>query len=355
MSDLLTNLQSFANNFSPELYMLALMSGVTVFLLFYGIAVPFRGKPKSMTATTSLPQLAGIQSKLDEAQIDISAKEYVILSLKTAIPLGLGLYILIGAFTLGILGVGAGFLFTWTKLEQDRDKKNILYSKQLASVCDTLRTAYGVNPSLKKAMEAAAEYSQSPLKEDFQEILIGITQDRMVESLQEIADRRRSIVFDTVATSLIRAADATGEVGDMLMRLADSTRENVSAFEDAISSQINARSNIQWGTYGPWLIFAIFKGMTLFMGMGANANVFAGMAGFFSTSVGNVVAAIAAMITILVYRHCIKLSQRGLVVKRVSTSESTANQGPKNMPTSAQSAPKASILSGQGRTVDMKS
>ena len=355
MSGFLIQLQAMGNNFSPELYLLALLSGIAVFLLFYGIAVPFRGKPKAMTATTSLPQLAGIQTRLNEAQIDISAKEYIKRSLQTGIPLGLGLYILIGAFTLGIIGVGAGFLFTWTKLEQERDRKNVMYSKQLASVCDTLRTAYGVNPSLKKAMEAAAEYSQSPIKEDFQEILTGISQDRMVEALQSIADRRRSIVFDTVATSLIRAADATGEVSDMLMRLADSTRQNVAAFEDAISSQINARSGIQWGTYGPWLIFTIFKGMTTFMSMNSNTNVFSGMAGFFSTAAGNVIASIAAAITIFVYRYCIKLSSRGLVVKRVSTAESTTNQGPKNMPKSAQSGPTSSILSGQGRTINMNS
>jgi len=355
MSGLFFQIQGIVKDFSPELYLLALLSGGAVFLLFYGIAVPFKGKPKNLTAPTNLPQLAGIQTKLNEAQIEISAKNYVIMSLKTGIPLGLGLYILIGAYTLGIIGLLAGFLFTWTKLEQERDKKSILYSKQLASVCDTLRTAYGVNPSLKKAMEAAAEYSQPPVKDDFQEILIGITQDRMVEALQEIADRRRSIVFDTVATSLVRAADSTGEVGDMLMRLADSTRQNVSAFEDAISSQINARSNIQWGTYGPWLIFTIFKGMTTFMGMSSNTNVFSGMAGFFSTPFGNLIAGIAAGITIFVYRYCIKLSQRGLVVKRVSTAESTANQGPKNMPKSAQSAPRSSILSGQSRTINMNS
>ena len=51
----------------------------------------------------------------------------------------------------------------------------------------------------------------------------------------------------------------------MLIRLAESTRQNVAAFDEATTSQLNARSSIQWGTYGPWLIFCIFRVMTTVM------------------------------------------------------------------------------------------
>jgi hypothetical protein len=177
-------------------------------------------------------------------------------------------------------------------------------------------------------MEAVAEYSQSPIREDFQEILVAASQERFVEGLQEIGERRRSIVFDTVATSLIRASEASGEVGDMLERLAESTRQNVSAFEDAISSQINARSGIQWGTYGPWVIFCVFRVMSLMFSSSAGANVFAPMVGFFATPGGNILALLAATITIMVYRQCNSIAQRGLVVKRVSMVQAT-QAGPK--------------------------
>ena len=43
------------------------------------------------------------------------------------------------------------------------------------------------------------------------------------------------------------------------------------------------------------------------------------MTTFFSSPAGNIVALVAALITIFVYRYCHSLAQRGLVVRRVST------------------------------------
>jgi len=302
---------------------LALGAGIGVFALFAALVLPPRGKPRTVAATMRRAQtrFAGIQVRLDQAQIEISAQEYIKRSLTFGVPVGIGLFVLVGSVVLFVVGIIAGFMITWTKLEQERDRKQVKYTKQLASACDTIRTAYGVNPSLKKALEAVAEYGQSPVREDFQEILVAASQERFIEGLQQVADRRRSIVFDTVATSLIRASEASGEVGEMLQRLAESTRQNVAAFEDALTSQINARSSIQWGTYGPWLIFCVFRLMTVMMSFTAGGDVFGPMTSIFSTFIGNILALVAALISMFVYRHCTSVSQRGLVVKRVAMAD----------------------------------
>ena len=172
-----------------------------------------------------------------------------------------------------------------------------------------------------------------------------------MEGLQLVAERRRSIVFDTVSTSLIRASEASGEVNDMLVRLADSTRQNVGAFEDALTSQLNARSSITWGTYGPWLIFCIFRFMTLGLGLmtaGSGGNIFGPLTSFFTTPGGNVLALVAASISISVYRSATMISQRGLVVRRVSMTEATQAVRSGQRPISGQGAPG---FSGQTRNV----
>jgi hypothetical protein len=258
------------------------------------------------------------------------------------------LALIVGSVVLFGVGIVAGILTTWTKLEQERDRKQVLYNKQLASACDTIRTAYGVNPSLKKALEAVAEYSQSPVKEDFQEILLSASQERFVEGLEAVAARRKSIVFDTVATSLIRASEASGEVNEMLLRLADSTRQNVASFEEAIISQLNARSSIQWGTYGPWAIFCIFRLMTVFMSASASGSMFAPMTSFFGTFSGNMVALGASLISIFIYRYCSQVSQRGLVIRRVAMSAPVQRSGQKPLPTSVQGP---AVMSGQSRPI----
>ena len=314
--------------------LLALTVGVGIFSVIYGLLAPPRGKPGQVQLgqPEDRAQLQGMQLRLDQAQIDVSALEYLRRSLTFGIPAGIGLFILVGSFVLLGVGIVAGFLITWTQLVQERDRKLIRYSKQLASACDIIRTSYGVNPSLKKALEAVAEYSPSPVKEDFQEILVAASKERFVEGLEAVADRRRSIVFDTIATSLIRANEASGEVSDMLVRLAESTRQNVGAFEEALTSQINARSNIQWGTYGPWMIFCVFRLMTFIVGLTTNGGFFvAAMAGFFSTPLGNVVALLAAFISIAIYRSTTQLSQRGLVVQRPASTQPVVRIGQKPM------------------------
>lgn len=326
---------------------LALAVGIGVFIVLYGLVAPVKGKPREKVVVVDQRQLSAIQLRLEKAQIEISASEYIKRSLLYGIPVGLVLFLLIGSVVLVGVGILAGFMITWTNLEQERDRKLVRYTKQLASACDTIRTAYGVNPSLKKSLEAVAEYGQSPVKEDFQEILVAASQEQLTEGLNAVAERRASIVFDTIATSLIRASEASGEVNEMLARLADSTRQNTAAFEEAISSQLNARSSITWGTYGPWLIFCMFRVMTLFMSASATGQIFGPLTSFYGTLAGNMVAGLAAAISIMVYRYATQISQRGLVVQRVAATEPIVLSGQKPLSGQAYN----SALSAQSRPV----
>jgi hypothetical protein len=67
------------------------------------------------------------------------------------------------------------------------------------------------------------------------------------------------------------------------------------------------------------------------------------MGTFFSTLVGNAVVLIAAAISITLYRHCIQISQRGLVVRRVKMTQSAARLGQRPI----DSVVEQNILSGQ--------
>lgn len=335
-------------------FIIALLGSITLFIVLAGIFYHPKGRPKQARQriqSLRQVQMQGLQERLNRAQIDISSTEYIRRSLTLGIPLGLGLFILIGSIVLAVVGVVAGFIITWTKLEQERDVKMVRYNKQLASACDIIRTSYGVNPSLKKALDTVAEFSQSPLKEDFQDILVATSQERFVEGLQTVADRRRSIVFDTVATSLMRANEATGEVDEMLRRLAESTRQNVAAFDEAITSQINARSNIQWGTYGPWLIFCAFRVITVLIMLSSTAVIFSPMNTFFTTLVGNIIVLIAALISIFMYRYCLQISQRGLVVRRVKMTAPASRVGQRSIESLVEQ--NQNILSGQSRPVTL--
>ena len=325
----------------------ALGAFIAVFAVAYGLIAPPKGRPRQ----TGRVKVEGgpvkrIAAWLDEQQMGVSAADYIRRSLQLGIPLGIGLMLLVGSVFLAFAGFIAGFILTGTRMEQVRDRRQVTYTKQLASACDTIRTAYGVNPSLKRALEAVAQYGQSPVREDFQEILVAASQERFAEGLQEVAERRRSIVFDTVATALLRASEASGEVNDMLVRLASSTRANVDAYEEALSSQINARSSIEWGSFGPWMIFSVFRVLTLVLSFAAAQQSFVMNTTFFSTPAGNIVALLAASITLYMYRYAMSVSRRGLLVRRIAVTETRIQLGQKPLPTqsamSAQAQPATS-------------
>lgn len=305
----------------------ALIAGAGVFALVIAltlprkkILVPLRGQAEA--------QLGGIQARLDKARIEVSAVTYTRRSLTLGIPLGLGLWFLVGSVSLAPMGILAGFIFTWSALERERDLRIVKYNKGLASVADTITTSYGVRPSLSQALQSAVSFTNNDdIRSDFERVLMGYKQGNFAGALNEVANRRQSVVFDSIANALIRADEASGEVQEMLSRVASATRENVQAFEDAIIMQLNARQNVQWGTYGPWVIFSVFRGMTFLLAMSNGANdFFAGANSFFSTIAGNLVALFAALISIWAYQYCYKISQRGLLLGRVeSTGESGVN------------------------------
>jgi Flp pilus assembly protein TadB len=304
---------------------LSVLAAAAVFALVFAFAMPAHpAKPVKMDRSKAPSKYPGIQARLDKAQIEVPAEKFVMDSLKLGIPIGLGLLILVGSVMLVPVGVLAGFLFQYSKLERERDTKLIKYMKQLAAASDIITNSYSVRPSLTRALNSAAEFSNTPLREDFQEMIVGFRQGEFEATLQRLADKRRSIVFDTVANALIRAKDESGQVKEIMEKLSVSTRQNTASFEDAITSQVNARSSIMWGTFGPWLIFAAFRGMTLFLNFNNSGNLFASANGFFNTLQGNAVALIAALISIGIYVYGYKLSQRGLVVRRVMTVDATS-------------------------------
>lgn len=320
--------------------LLALIIGAAVFALVMAVTMPRKSMLVPLRGQAQ-KQLGGIQARLDKARIEVSASAYARRSLTLGIPLGLGLWFLVGSLSLAPVGVLAGFIFTWSALERERDLKVVKYNKGLASVADTIKTSYGVRPSLSQALQSAVTFTNNEeIKTDFERVLMGYKQGDFVAALNEAANRRQSVVFDSVANALIRADEASGEVQEMLTRVANSTRENVQAFEDAIIMQLNARQNVQWGTYGPWVIFSVFRGMTFLLAMSNGANdFFAGANSFFSSVAGNIVALFAALISIGAYQYCYQISQRGLLLGRVEGVGETGVKGKSSPPAAAGVSP----------------
>lgn len=300
----------------PTWIVLSLVLGLSIAILFWGLAARYAAGVRALHLRQKALMRHGIQVRLDEAQLDLRAGQFVARSLALGCAIGIGLFFAVGAVVLLPIGMLAGVLITWTELERKRDQRQIEYNQRLASACDTLRNAYLATGSLSNALKAVVDYSQAPVSDDFLLILTAARQGEFAAGLQTVADKRRSIVFDAVGNALLRAEESSGAVGEMLERLAEATRQNVAAFETAIIQQINARSNVNWGAFGPWMVFGVFRLFTAGFGDG-----FLALPEFFTTLTGNLVAGLAGALTIGLHRWCFQLAQRDLAVQRITTSD----------------------------------
>jgi Flp pilus assembly protein TadB len=305
-----------------ENILLSALAGTAILLLVLATAPAALPELRQLRMRQAGRLQRGIQVRLDRAQLDVSANDFLLRGTASAGGLALFALAVVGSVALVPVAVFAGFLLTWTQLEQKRDRRIADYNRTLASACDTLRNAYLTTGSLMNAMRAVVDYGRAPVREDFLYVLTAARQGDMRQGLQDIADRRRSIVFDAVANAMLRAEESSGAVGEMLERLAESTRQNVAAFETASIQQINGRSNANWGAFGPWLVFGVVRLFTAggaIVGFGIDA---AAAPDFFTTPAGNAVAALAGIITILLHRWCFQIAQRGLTVPRITTQPS---------------------------------
>ncbi len=299
-----------------ETILLSMLAGVAVLLLVAALAPATLPDVSRLRVRQASLLQQGIQVRLDRAQLDVRADVFLLRGAALGGGMALFALIVVGSVALAPIAFAAGVLMIWTQLEQHRDQRQSDYNRRMASACDTLRNAYLTTGSLTNAIKAVVDYGQPPVSDDFLYILTAARQGDLRQGLQDIADQRRSIVFDAVGNALLRAEESSGAVGEMLERLAESTRQNVAAFETAVTQQINARSNANWGAFGPWMVFAVFRLFTA----GIGGDLLA-LPEFFTTFTGNIIAAIAGLLTIGLHRWCFHIAQRGLTVSRIETTE----------------------------------
>jgi Flp pilus assembly protein TadB len=302
--------------------LLSVVIGLAIMAVFWSLTVNIDDVARGLSYRQKALMRHGIQVRLDEAQLDISTRAFVKQSTLLGVCLAAGLYLFVGAVLLIPIGLVAGVLLTWTQLETKRDRKMVKYHQQLASACDTLRNAYLTSGSLSNAMTAVSEYGASPVKEDFELALTAARQGELMAGLQSIANQRRSVVFDAIANAILRAEESSGAVSEMLQRLAESTRQNVAAFETAMIQQINSRSNVNWGAFGPWVVFAVAK---IALG-GSIGGVGLGGQDFFASATGNAIAFVAGALTIGLHRWCFRIAQRDMTIQRIETSDPGAHR-----------------------------
>lgn len=300
---------------------LAILGAVGVLGMFYALAVPRLQFRRAQSATL----VDGIQVRLDRAGMETGAVQFVLRGATLGVVLGALAALAVGAFTPFVPFFLGGYAVLWVSLEDRRNQRVNRYHHDLATTMSIIVNAWKVRPALSTALEAVAIYGPGggegaqggpgagTVAADFWEILRNIRSGLPLRTaLQQVADRRKSPIFDGLATALLVAEEQGTQAGAMLERQATITHRQVDTFNDALARQRIARGEVRNGTVGPWAILLMMQGLSLMGAAGVDTT-------FFRTPTGVIVTLAAALATLAMYVSAMRIAGRGLILGRVPT------------------------------------
>jgi len=314
-----------------DVYTLALatLGGLGIASIFYALAVPRRRIQRAQAATL----LEGIQVRLDHASLAIPASRFLWQGAALGLALGLLAAAIVGTPAVIWPFLAGGYLLRWAHGEDQRNQRINRYHHDLAGAMGIIVNAWRNNPALSTALESVVGYGpgsgEGPEKTvqpgsvaaDFDDLLRALRAGTPLrQALQTVADRRRSPIFDGLATALLVAEEQGSQAGQLLERQAAITHRQVEIFHETISRQQAARGEIRNGSFGPWVILGLVR---LLSAAGAGGMDMA----FFQTPAGMLAAILAALTTVGIYAASMRLASRGLLLQRVATEYSRERAG----------------------------
>lgn len=306
----------------------ALLGGLGIFSIFFALAVPRFQFRRAQSATL----LEGIQVTLQRAKIEIEASTFLWQGAALGAVLGLLAALIVGTPVVFLPFLLGGYVVLWVQLEDRRNQRINQYHHDLATAMSIIVNSWRSSPSLSGALEAVTLYGpggsktgaarieegvsrpeEGSVADDFDTILRALHAGTPLrDALQRVADRRRSPIFDGLATALLVAEEQGSQAGEMLGKQAQITHEQVETFHEALSRQRSARSEVRNGTIGPWAILGLVRLMGAAGAGGMDTS-------FFRTFPGTVTAIVVAIATVGMYAWAMRIAGRGLILTRVPT------------------------------------
>jgi len=307
---------------NPLVLGFAILGGLGVVSVFYALAVPRIQFRRAQHGTL----MEGIQVTLAQAGLETTVPEFLTWGALTGGAMGLLTSLVLATPVVFVPFFTGGFFFHRVALEDKRNRRVNQYHHDLATVMGIIVNAWKIEPSLAGALRNVMTYGPGAgdgpegapqpgsVAEDFAEIYrVTRTGTALRAALQAVAERRRSPIFDGLATALLVAEEQGSQAGAMLERQRVITRRQVDTFNEALARQRNARGEVRNGTLGPWVILLLVQ----LLGQGAGSSGVDTV--FFRTPLGALVALGCAVLTIGGYVLAMRLAGRGLLLTRVPT------------------------------------
>lgn len=187
--------------------------------------------------------LAALQRRLDQADMQLTALEFLRVALLLAVGSGLAAFVLTGVATAGFIGAVFAVAAYWAYLGDRRDTRRRNYQESLVQVVEIMQEAVGANNAPETALDIVSRHCPQNVRSDFQEIAARSQSGASLDAaLQAVADRRRDVMFDRFAEALMAHTKNGGELMPVLKALGDAIR-GLAAVRRRIAT---AQTRIRW-------------------------------------------------------------------------------------------------------------
>jgi tight adherence protein B len=240
--------------------------------------------------------MARIDQMLYQARLQVSASEFVSISVFLGIAVGAIMLFSTGAIAAAGIGFLSGSVVYYILLEQRRDKQLEAYEQAMPNALREIRSAFRLRGlSLSKALQQVAEHGPEVVRQDFEELTASFSGASIdIARIQRLLGLRGSYALDRVTEVFLQFHTTPQRVPEMLDLLIPRLRREVAVRRET-------RANIS-GPQRELLVVAIMPfALVIFFRITAPEY-----GAFYSTALGQLLLIVAWVMDLAIYLFAIR-------------------------------------------------
>jgi tight adherence protein B len=180
-----------------------------------------------LRAGLSNMRMASLEERLRNSNIDVNARQFVIIEAVAALMAALGLFVFIGTIGGGI-GLLVGPAVAYFMLKRRGAKRRAQINEQLNDLLQIVAGGLSAGQSFLQSMSNAAEEVGEPLGVELESLLreveLGLS---LEEALEHLRDRLQDEDFDMMVDAVLIQRQAGGNLAEVLANISWTIRERI--------------------------------------------------------------------------------------------------------------------------------
>lgn len=241
---------------------IAFVGAAGVFAAVLAVASPPRERLESVGGLIEeeTGPIERLQKKLEEADLNVTAWEFLRLSLALGVGLSVVAYLLTHSFLAALFGIGVGGFGYYAYLSDRRDRRRQKYQDALVDVISLLVEGFKSGNTLQAAFDTVAEYGPEIARDDWAQVNARIQAGVPVqEALMELSRKRQDAILDTIIQTLVVVRREGGKLSVALEGLEETVRERVRIRRRVKAEQSQPMWELRLVTAMPFILVPILR------------------------------------------------------------------------------------------------